>query len=90
MGACHCYRCIVIRHELSQKLCTAQHRKALVYRLLVFLVIIMDGSRVYNNVNSGNNIRSFLSIEDGGSQFLKAVCQRRLFVVGAGDAKTFF
>ena len=78
-----------IRHELSQKLCTAQHRKALVYRLLVFLVIIMDGSRVYNNVNSGNNIRSLLPIEDGCPKVRQMVCQRRFLIVGTGNPEIF-
>ena len=61
-------------HNLSEKLCTGKHWKLLGFSLCKFWVILMDCSRVNNQLNTRNNILCFLSIEYGSTLGCKDVC----------------
>ena len=49
----------------------------------------MDGSCIDNDIDAGNNIGSFLSVEYGGTFGSKRTCEVGFLGIGSGDRKSF-
>ena len=50
----------------------------------------MDSCCVYNYINTGNDIRSFLSVEYLCTHLFKVICKGRFFIIGSGNSEAFF
>lgn len=89
MCAGHSNRDLVICHQLTEKLSAAEHWKTASYSLLVFLVVRMNGSCIYDNLYAVFYIGSLLADENPGAHPGKVIGQRRLLIVRTADGKMF-
>ena len=89
VGSGYCDRNFVVGHQLAKQLGPAEHRKAASYRLLIFLVILMDGRRVHDDLYSIFYIGSLLTDENFRAHRNQMICERRLLIIRTADGKMF-
>ena len=80
---------MIIFHDLPQQFGTGEHGNGLFSGLCKFRIVRMNGSCVDNHVNAGNNVGSFLSVENGGSFRNQVIGQFAFFCVGTGYGESF-
>ena len=90
VGSGNCDRCIVVPHDLSQKLCTGEHWKPFFFRTGKFRVVRVDRCCIDNHIYIILDVGSALSVIDHSATFFQCVGQRAGFGIGTGNPEIFF
>ena len=80
-------RCVIVAHDLSEKLGPGQHWNAFFHSTGIFRIIRMDSSCVNHKLNIVCNIRSTLSVENACALLGQGIGKRALLGIRTGNLK---